>query len=82
MPCGISFSLSGPFPATARDRLKLIPPGSPRLRHDGKSPSERPSARRTEYPNANREWGWQWVFPASSHYLDRRTGIVTTCMNQ
>ena len=32
-PCGISFSLSGPFSDTARDKLKLIPPGSPRLRH-------------------------------------------------
>jgi integron integrase len=28
-----------------------------------------------KYPNADREWGWQWVFPASSHYLDRGTGI-------
>ena len=27
------------------------------------------------YPNAEREWAWQWVFPASSHYLDRRTGV-------
>ena len=26
-------------------------------------------------PNAGREWGWQSVFPASSHYLDRKTGI-------
>jgi hypothetical protein len=28
-----------------------------------------------KYPNADREWGCQWVFPASSHYLDQRTGI-------
>ncbi len=34
-----------------------------------------PDALARKYPNANREWGWQWVFPASSHYLDRRTGI-------
>ena len=20
-----------------------------------------------KYPNADREWGWQWVFPDSSH---------------
>lgn len=25
--------------------------------------------------NADREWGWQYVFPASSHFLDRQTGI-------
>jgi len=29
LPSGISFSLSGPFPTTARDRLKLIPPEAP-----------------------------------------------------
>jgi hypothetical protein len=30
---------------------------------------------RRKYPNADREWGWQWVFPAASHYLDRHTGM-------
>jgi integron integrase len=34
-----------------------------------------PEALARKYPNADREWGWQWVFPASSHYLDRQTGI-------
>jgi integron integrase len=34
-----------------------------------------PDALARKYPNANREWGWQWVFPASSHYVDRTTGI-------
>ena len=34
-----------------------------------------PDALARKYPNANREWGWQWVFPASSHYVDRITGI-------
>src|SRR5262249_48604577 len=23
----------------------------------------------------DREWGWQWVFPASSHSTDPRTGV-------
>lgn len=27
-----------------------------------------------KYPNADREWIWQWVFPARSHYLDTKTG--------
>src|SRR5262245_4866659 len=27
-----------------------------------------------KYPNAAKEWGWQWVFPATSHYTDRLTG--------
>ena len=33
-----------------------------------------PHALARKYPNADREWGWQWVFPASSHYVDQ-TGI-------
>jgi integrase len=27
-----------------------------------------------KYPNAGREWGWRWVFPATSHYTERTTG--------
>ncbi len=34
-----------------------------------------PDALVRKYPNADREWGGQWVFPANSHYLDRTTGI-------
>jgi integron integrase len=34
-----------------------------------------PDAIARKYLNANREWGWQWVFPASSRYVDRETGI-------
>ena len=33
-----------------------------------------PYALARKYPG-DREWGWQWVFPASEHYLDRGTGI-------
>lgn len=36
---------------------------------------ELPDAIARKYPNANREWGWQWVFPATSRYVDRDTGI-------
>jgi len=34
-----------------------------------------PTALALKYPNADREWGWQWVFPATSHYADRQTGV-------
>ena len=34
-----------------------------------------PDAMERKYPNASREWGWQWVFPAASRYVDRETGI-------
>jgi site-specific recombinase XerD len=27
-----------------------------------------------KYPNAGREWTWQWVFPATRVYVDRLTG--------
>jgi integron integrase len=27
-----------------------------------------------KYPNAGREWSWQWVFPAAPRYVDRATG--------
>jgi len=33
-----------------------------------------PNALERKYPNAGKEWGWQWVFPATSHYADRVTG--------
>jgi len=36
---------------------------------------ELPYALSRKYPNADKEWGWQWVFPASSHYKDRDTGM-------
>ncbi len=35
---------------------------------------ELPNALDRKYPNADKEWGWQWVFPATSHYTDRITG--------
>ena len=48
----------------ARDRTTATsPPGLGRV--------PLPGALGRKYPNADREWGWQRVFPASSHY---RTG--------
>lgn len=29
-----------------------------------------PNALERKYPNASSEWSWQWVFPATSHYID------------
>jgi len=34
-----------------------------------------PDALDRKYPDADRQWSWQWVFPASSHYVDRHTGL-------
>jgi integron integrase len=35
---------------------------------------ELPWALARKYPNAGREWGWQWVFPATRLYVHRETG--------
>jgi integron integrase len=35
---------------------------------------ELPWALARKYPNAGREWAWQWVFPATRVYVDRLTG--------
>jgi len=29
-----------------------------------------------KYPHANREWAWQWVFPASRHFSDPESGLL------
>jgi len=42
---------------------------------DGVGRAPLPDALARKYPNADREWSWQFVFPASSLYTDRRTGI-------
>lgn len=37
---------------------------------------EMPGALGRKYPNAEYEWGWQYVFPASQYSRDPRSGIV------
>lgn len=34
-----------------------------------------PYALARKYRNAEREWGWQWVFPASTYFTDSNDGI-------
>jgi integron integrase len=43
---------------------------------NGQGRAPLPEALIRKYPNAGREWLWQWVFPASSYYMDRRTGLA------
>ena len=33
-----------------------------------------PNALDRKYSNAGKEWGWQWVFPATGHFTDRVSG--------
>lgn len=67
-----------PLPSTVRDplfrHLRLV-----RSQHDadlkaGLGRVSLPDALEHKYPNAGKEWGWQWVFPAASHFTDRVTG--------
>jgi integron integrase len=41
---------------------------------DGAGWVELPGALARKYPNAGREWPWQWVFPATRMYRDPETG--------
>jgi integron integrase len=67
------------LPAAAREPLLAHLDGVRRLHErdlsGGLGRAPLPDALARKYPGADREWGWQWVFPASSHYVDRRTGM-------
>ena len=41
---------------------------------DGAGWVELPGALARKYPNAGRDWGWQWVFPATRCYVERQSG--------
>jgi integron integrase len=72
-----------------KDRITLLPASlvepltqqlaRARMQHDrdlrqGAGFVELPYAIGLKYPNAAREWGWQWVFPASRVYCDPEAG--------
>jgi integron integrase len=72
-----------------RDRVTMLPGAvkanltrhleRARSQHDrdlqhGAGLVELPWALARKYPNAAREWAWQWVFPATRIYVDRVTG--------
>lgn len=42
----------------------------------GKADVELPNAIERKYPNAGREWGWQYVFAAADYSTDPRTGVI------
>ena len=63
------------LPRGAKDRL-LAHLKSVRQLHqqdltEGAGTVALPDALARKYPNAAREWGWQWVFPASSRHVDK-----------
>jgi integron integrase len=42
---------------------------------EGAGRAKLPDAIARKYPNANSQWGWQFVFPASSKYFDENAGM-------
>jgi integron integrase len=42
--------------------------------HEGFGAVWLPNALATKFPNAPREWPWQWVFPATTRWKDERAG--------
>ncbi len=66
------------FPASLREPLRahlaLVQRQHQEDLKRGRGRVELPDALARKYPNADKEWGWQWVFPATSHYTDALTG--------
>jgi integrase len=67
------------LPASAKDALRSHLENV-RRQHEadlriGLGQAPLPFALARKYRNADRQWGWQYVFPAVTHYLDRETGI-------
>jgi integron integrase len=75
----------------AKDRVTMLPSGiegplrahlsQARMQHaldlaDGFGNVWLPYALARKYPAANREWGWQYVFPADRRSRDPRTGVA------
>ena len=44
--------------------------------HEGYGEVALPYALNVKYPNAGREWGWQYVFPASQRSMDPLSGVI------
>jgi integron integrase len=66
------------LPGVAEESLRLHLDAVRRLHQrdlsEGLGCAPLPDALARKYARADRDWGWQWVFPASSHYDDEATG--------
>jgi integron integrase len=68
-----------PLPAVIipelRDQLKRVKKMFELDRSRGLHGAELPDALARKFPNGDRDWRWQYVFPATRTYVDRETGI-------
>lgn len=67
LPATLTSSLEGQFATVLRQHRSDLARGLGRV--------ALPGALSRKYPNASSEPGWQWLFPASSHYVDSATGV-------
>jgi integron integrase len=66
LPTAIKESLVGHIETNRRGHQEDVKKGLGRV--------ALPNALERKYPKAGREWAWQWIFPATSHYTDKVTG--------
>lgn len=68
------------LPATVKDRLREIIPKVQALHNfdlqGGFGAVFLPNALAKKYPNAEKEFRWQYIFPASKRSIDPRSGVV------
>jgi integron integrase len=58
-----------------RSHLRFVKEQHLRDLESGRGQAPIPGALGRKYPNASRDWSWQWIFPATSHYRDKETGL-------
>jgi integron integrase len=63
-------SLKGPI----KDHIKKVKTIHERDLADGWGRVQMPSAMDRKYPNAPRDWRWQWVFPQENRWKNTKTG--------
>jgi integron integrase len=66
--------LPAAFEAPLQEHLTRVKALHSRDLREGAGRVVLPDALVRKYPNADREWPWQWVFPATSRYFDREAG--------
>lgn len=66
--------LPPPVVQPLRDQLKLVHAQHQTDLETGGGYVEVPGAIGKKYPNASRDWPWQWVFPATRQYRDVQSG--------
>jgi integron integrase len=66
--------LPGIIKSTLACHLEVVRKQHMRDLSNGAGWVELPDAVGRKYPNAGRDWAWQWLFPATRMYTDRETG--------